>query len=175
MYLRKLGYKVGYTQNVIICEDSKTKCRFMMERGKDLPLSYYANVRIGLISYGYLSDPNDRAEFDRKFKSTRRRKQKEFNIITLCGSTKFKKEYIKCEKELTLKGNIVLTVGLFGHSGNGEVWMDNKKELMDRMHLRKIDMSDEIFVINKGGYIGESTYKEIEYATKKGKKITYLK
>lgn len=93
-----------------------------------------------------------------------------YNVITLCGSTKFKDDFIREQKRLTLEGNIVISVGLFGHSGDDEVWTDNVKEMLDDMHKRKIDMADEIFVINKGGYIGSSTKSEIEYATKTGKK-----
>ena len=77
-----------------------------------------------------------------------------YNVITLCGSTKFKDDFIREQKRLTLEGNIVISVGLFGHSGDDEVWTDNVKEMLDDMHKRKIDMADEIFVINKGGYIG---------------------
>ena len=65
-------------------------------------------------------------------------------------------------KELTLKGNIVISVGLFGHSGDNEVWAEGTKKMLDDMHKRKIDMADEIFVIDVGGYIGESTKSEIE-------------
>jgi hypothetical protein len=65
-------------------------------------------------------------------------------------------------------------VGLFGHSGDNEVWTEGTKEMLDDMHLRKIDMADEIFVINVGGYIGSSTRGEIEYARKTGKVVRYL-
>ena len=61
-----------------------------------------------------------------------------------------------------------------GHSGDEEVWKPGTKEMLDDMHLRKIDMADEIFVINVGGYIGESTKREIAYAEKTGKKVNYL-
>ena len=97
-----------------------------------------------------------------------------YKVITLCGSTKFKEEYTKAQKELTLQGNIVISVGLFGHSGDAEVWTEGTKEMLDDMHKRKIDMADEIFVINVGGYIGESTRREIAYATSKGMTIRYL-
>lgn len=97
-----------------------------------------------------------------------------FKVITLCGSTKFKDEYMKAQKDLTLQGNIVISVGLFGHSGDDEVWTEGTKEMLDNMHKRKIDMADEIFVINVGGYIGESTKSEIEYAIRNGKKVNYL-
>ena len=78
------------------------------------------------------------------------------------------------QKRLTLDGCIVISVGLFGHSGDDDVWKPDVKEMLDDMHLRKIDMADEIFVINVGGYIGESTKREIAYAEQKGKKVNYL-
>ena len=103
-----------------------------------------------------------------------------YRVVTLCGSTRFKKEFLEIQKELTLKGFIVISVGLFGHSGDDEVWegMDEgtktkTKEMLDDMHKRKIDMADEIYVIDVGGYIGESTRTEIEYAKETGKKVTY--
>jgi len=106
---------------------------------------------------------------------------KNYKVITLCGSTKFKNEFLKVQKELTLKGNIVISVGLFGHAGDNEVWenmdegtLTKTKEMLDDMHKRKIDMADEIFVINVDGYIGESTKSEIEYAKANGKTISYL-
>lgn len=97
-----------------------------------------------------------------------------YKVITLCGSTKFKDAFIKAQKDLTLQGNIVISVGLFGHSGDDEVWTEGTKAMLDDMHKRKIDMADEIFVINVGGYIGESTKSEIEYAKKNGRVVNYL-
>ena len=104
-----------------------------------------------------------------------------YKVITLCGSTRFKDEFMEAQKRLTLEGNIVISVGLFGHSGDHEVWenMDEgtltaTKEMLDDMHKRKIDMADEIYVINVGGYIGESTRSEIEYAVIHGKTVKHL-
>ena len=97
-----------------------------------------------------------------------------FKVITLCGSTKFKDDFIREQKRLSLEGNIVISVGLFGHSGDDEVWKDGTKEMLDEMHKRKIDMADEIFVINKNGYIGSSTKSEIEYAIDHDKKVNYM-
>ena len=97
-----------------------------------------------------------------------------YKVITLCGSTKFKDEFLNEQKRLTLEGNIVISVGLFGHSGDNEVWTEGTKEMLDDMHKRKIDMADEIFVINKNGYIGSSTRSEIEYAIKTGKAVRYM-
>ena len=97
-----------------------------------------------------------------------------YKVITICGSTRFKDSFIEAQKRLTLEGNIVISVGLFGHSGDDEVWAPGTKEMLDDMHKRKIDMADEIFVINVDGYIGESTQSEIEYAKTTGKKVNYL-
>ena len=97
-----------------------------------------------------------------------------YKVITLCGSTRFKDTFLEAQKRLTLAGNIVISVGLFGHSGDSEVWAPGTKEMLDDMHKRKIDMADEIFVINVGGYIGSSTRSEIEYAERTGKRVSYL-
>ena len=104
-----------------------------------------------------------------------------YKVITLCGSTRFKDAFMEAQKRLTLEGNIVISVGLFGHSGDNEVWEDmdegtltRTKEMLDDMHKRKIDMADEIFVINVGGYIGSSTRSEIDYAKAIGRPVRYL-
>jgi hypothetical protein len=97
-----------------------------------------------------------------------------FKIITLCGSTKFRDEFLAEQKRLTLEGYIVISVGLFGHAGDNEVWSEGTKKMLDEMHKRKIDLSDEIFVINVGGYVGSSTQSEIEYAIKTNKPVQYL-
>jgi len=88
---------------------------------------------------------------------------------------------MEAQKKLTLDGNIVISVGLFGHSGDNEVWegmdedtLTKTKLMLDDMHKRKIDISDGIYVINVGGYIGDSTRSEIEYAKRTGKDIQYL-
>ena len=106
---------------------------------------------------------------------------KKYPVVTLCGSTRFKDEFIQIQKELTLKGYIVISVGLFGHSGDAEVWdgmdegtLGKTKAMLDDMHKSKIDMSDEIFVVNPGGYIGDSTWSEICHAYMTGKKINSL-
>ena len=104
-----------------------------------------------------------------------------YPVITLCGSTRFKEAFLEAQKRLTLEGNIVISVGLFGHSGDEEVWegmsedtLTATKVMLDDMHKRKIDMADGIYVINVGGYIGSSTRSEIEYAIATGKPVRYL-
>ncbi len=97
-----------------------------------------------------------------------------YKVITLCGSTRFRDAFMEAQKRLTLEGNIVISVGMFGHAGDDEVWKPGTKEMLDDMHKRKIDMADEIYVINVGGYIGESTRSEIEYARRNGKAVRFL-
>ena len=97
-----------------------------------------------------------------------------YKVITLCDSTRFKDAFMETQKRLTLEGNIVISVGLFGHSGDDEVWNEGTKEMLDDMHKRKIDLADEIFIINVGGYVGSSTKSEIEYAKMMGKPVKYL-
>jgi hypothetical protein len=99
-------------------------------------------------------------------------------VITLCGSVKFWDEYIRQNAVLTLQGNIVLSCGHSLKEGYEDILVDlpidDVKRDLDFLHLRKIDLSDEIFVLNVGGYIGDSTQREIEYALSTGKKVKYL-
>ena len=97
---------------------------------------------------------------------------KKYPIITLCGSTKFKEDFERVNRELTLAGNIVISVGAFGHAG--DVFSDDQKVMLDDIHKRKIDMADAIYVINKGGYIGESTKSEIKYALEHNKQVMFM-
>lgn len=95
-----------------------------------------------------------------------------YKVITLCGSTRFKEDFERVNRELTLAGNIVISVGCFGHSG--DVFSDEQKIMLDDIHKRKIDMADAIYVINKDGYIGSSTRSEIQYAIKTGKQVIFM-
>ena len=92
-------------------------------------------------------------------------------IICLCGSTKFKEEFLEVNKAFTLEGAIVLMPGVFGHSGDKIT--DEEKTKLDILHKYKIIMSDAIYVINKNNYIGQSTKKEIEFAKALNKPIYY--
>jgi len=94
-------------------------------------------------------------------------------IVTLCGSTKFKEQYEEAQMKLTLQNKVVISVGLFGHKIGLDMTGPVKK-MLDELHLRKIDMSDTVMIINVGRYIGSSTKKEIEYAKAHGKRIIYL-
>lgn len=93
-------------------------------------------------------------------------------VVTLCGSTKFKKQFEQANGYLTLQGNIVLSLAFFEQSEGFEITQE-QAELLGKIHFRKIDLSDEIFVIDVDGYIGSSTRREIEYAIETGKTVRY--
>lgn len=95
------------------------------------------------------------------------------NIICLCGSTKFQTVFERENKRLTHEGYIVLSVGSFGHMDKMDM-SSALKMYLDNLHKRKIDLSDWIFVLNVGNYIGDSTKGEIIYANKTGKPVVYL-
>lgn len=94
-------------------------------------------------------------------------------IVCLCGSSRFRAEHDAANRELTMAGYIVLGLGSFSHS-DGHAVTDAEKAALDKLHFAKIDIADEVFVINPGGYIGTSTANEIAYATKTGKPVRYL-
>lgn len=94
-------------------------------------------------------------------------------IVTLCGSTRFQRAFELATKYETLDGRIVLSVGFFSHAEGQTV--DRKiKAKLDVLHVRKIEMSDEILVLNVDEYIGESTEREIEVALSYGVTVRFL-
>ena len=94
------------------------------------------------------------------------------NIVALCGSTRFREEFARVNRELTMTGAIVVAPGVFGHSG--DPFTDEDKARLDELHLRKIELADEVFIVNPGGYIGESTRREIAYAEEISRPVRYL-
>jgi hypothetical protein len=101
-------------------------------------------------------------------------------VVCLCGSTRFYEAFQQANYDLTMAGKIVLSVGFYPHSkavhGHGEgIGHDStEKVALDELHLRKIDLADEVLVLNVGGYIGESTRREIAYAERTDKPVRYL-
>ncbi len=93
--------------------------------------------------------------------------------ITLCGSTRFKKAFGEWNARLTLEGYVVYSVAMWSHGGRIDPTPE-QKELLDQVHLKKILNSEGIFVLDVGGYIGESTRREINYATAIGREVKYL-
>ena len=99
-------------------------------------------------------------------------------VVCLCGSTRFYQEFQKANFEQTMEGHIVLSVGFYPHSSeqvHGEnIGITPEKKLeLDALHKRKIDLADEVLVLNIGGYIGDSTRSEIEYSYAHNKKVLY--
>ncbi len=93
-------------------------------------------------------------------------------VITLCGSTKFKEEFERVNAQLTLQGHVVISLGFFEQSEGIDITEEQVK-LFEKIHLKKIDLSNEIYVIDVNGYIGESTRNEIIYAKQTGKAVSY--
>lgn len=94
-------------------------------------------------------------------------------IVCLCGSTRFADEMLAANRDLTFAGAIVVAPGVFTHREPGEKVTDERKATLDALHLRKIDLADRVLVINPGGYIGESTSREIAYARATGKPVSF--
>lgn len=104
-------------------------------------------------------------------------------VYTLCGSSRFPEAFHLVNAHLSMMGHVVISLGLFGHAdqptgakfltSDGDEKTDEKRNL-DQLHFRKIDLSDAIFVINVGGYVGSSTKREVAYAQSLGKKVEYL-
>lgn len=95
-------------------------------------------------------------------------------IITLCGSLKFQKEMIEIAEEMELKGNCVLSV-IYPTKEDKDAYTEEEHLMLDKMYKEKIKLSDAILVVNVGGYIGESTKNEIEFAKSLNKEILYYK
>ena len=100
-------------------------------------------------------------------------------IVCLCGSTRFKDAFDEANYRETMSGKIVLSVGFFMHASGNKHGEDvgatpEQKLALDELHKRKIDISDEVLILNVGGYIGESTRSELDYAEEHCKRIRYL-
>lgn len=100
-------------------------------------------------------------------------------IVCLCGSTRFYREFQEANYRETMAGRIVLTVGFYPHAtaevhGQHIGITGHQKDLLDELHLRKIDLADEVLVLNVGGYIGESTTREIRYTLAAHKPLRWL-
>jgi hypothetical protein len=101
-------------------------------------------------------------------------------IVCLCGSTRFMEAFQEANLRETVEGHIVLSVGC-NTKADAELFLEKHggqtgalKQRLDELHKRKIDLADDVLVLNIGGYVGESTRSEIEYAKSKGKPIRYL-
>jgi hypothetical protein len=102
----------------------------------------------------------------------------ETKVITLCGSTKFEADFAQVNQRLTMEGFVVISLGMFSLPDlPGYDWTADSSDLKGRLagvHFRKIRMADEVYIVDPGGYVGESTRREIAYAESLGKPIRYL-
>ena len=98
-------------------------------------------------------------------------------VVCLCGSTRFREAFERAACDEELAGRIVLTVNDFDtvrRQPVGHHPPHAEKQMLDELHLRKIDLADEVLILNVGGYIGESTRRELEYARSHGKRVRFL-
>lgn len=93
--------------------------------------------------------------------------------IAIIGSTRFKEFHLGAMQRETLKGKIVLCAGFFHHRDNVPISSDDKKRL-DELAMHKIEMADEVFVVNLNGYIGETTIELLKHARKHNKPVTSM-
>jgi hypothetical protein len=102
----------------------------------------------------------------------------EAKVITLCGSTKFEAEFAEVNQRLTMDGCVVISLGMFSLPDLPDYdWTADCSDLKGRlgaMHFQKIRMADEVYIVDPGGYVGESTRREIAYAESLGKPVRYL-
>lgn len=101
-------------------------------------------------------------------------------IVCLCGSTRFWRQFQRSSLAETMAGRIVLSIGAASgtddeHFGNlPREEYDRVKDMLDQLHLRKIDLCDEVLILNVDGYIGASTARELAYARSLGKPVRFL-
>lgn len=97
--------------------------------------------------------------------------------VCLCGSTRFYSAFLTANAQETLKGHIVLAPGIFAHSIPAHLealnQSDTSKAELDALHTAKINLADEVLVIDVDGYIGDSTRAEIRYAQAKSIPVRY--
>lgn len=95
-----------------------------------------------------------------------KRKRPKYEIVCLCGSTRFRREFAIANRDETLAGNIVVAPGVFPH--DGDAISDDEKTALDCLHFEKILIADRVLVVAPGEYVGDSTKREIEFARSLG-------
>jgi hypothetical protein len=95
-------------------------------------------------------------------------------IVCLCGSTRFSQAFRDANLRETLAGRIVLSIGCDFKSDDGLGLTADDKARLDALHLRKVALADEVLILNVGGYIGESTGRELAHARRLGKRVRFL-
>lgn len=124
-----------------------------------------------------LPDGTHLATWERDEDGTRRQIEDRPRIVCLCGSTRFYDAFQRANYDETMAGRIVLSVGFYPHSsqhGEGVGHDSAQKVALDELHLKKIDLADEVLILNVGGYIGDSTRRELAHAVATGKAVRWL-
>jgi len=142
----------GYNTWNDLVEDERDGCRKMGEAA----VRAFLALRVGM----FLNMPFEEVEMP--------------TIVCLCGSTRFSEAYREANLRETLAGRIVLSIGCEWHGDQALGLTEADKERLDELHLKKVELADEILVLNIGGYVGDSTRREIEYAKSQGKRVRYL-
>jgi hypothetical protein len=140
------------------------------EKGFDDPESLIYQLKLSLSAFERLE------KFTRSTRAAASQVAPRPKIVCLCGSTRFMEVFFEAGWRETLAGKIVLSVGVCKHAAHhgAEALGEDVVKRLDDLHKRKIDLADEVLVLNVGGYIGDSTRSEIEYATRNNKPIRWL-
>lgn len=96
----------------------------------------------------------------------------DYPVVALCGSSRFKDDFVREARRLTLEGNLVLMPTIFNHAEDEAA--SDAAPMLDNLHKQRIAMSESIYVINRDGYVGESTAAEIAWAEELGKAVKYM-
>ncbi|BDZ56807.1 hypothetical protein [Barrientosiimonas endolithica] len=97
-------------------------------------------------------------------------------IVCLCGSVRFADQILAATRDLTLAGVIVVGPSALPYgqgAATGEPLTEEQKAALGALHLRKIDLADRVLIVNPGGYVGETTAREIAYARAAGKPVAF--
>ncbi len=95
----------------------------------------------------------------------------DIKVVTICGSLRYADEMKKIAVQLQLEKNYAVIQCVY--NSEGVKFQEKEASIFDKIHRKKIDISDAIYVVNIDGYIGNSTKNEIEYAIKNGKEVIY--
>lgn len=103
--------------------------------------------------------------------------EKPIKVVTICGSTRFKDDIQRARERETLNGHMVLGPDVFLHEESEDIppgWTIRvDREMLEELHLAKINVCDEVLVVNPNGYIGESTARQIMHARDIGRPVRY--
>lgn len=95
-------------------------------------------------------------------------------VICLCGPERYKSEFMSAFRAFTLLGHVVVMPPMLDGTNGGAFVNEETQKKLDELHLKKIQMSDIVYIVNPKGVTNPRTRREIEYAESLGKEIRYL-